>query len=329
MDEFYESLILKYLSGTASPEQLQQLEQWLSLAPENKELLKEYEATWSLGATPAAADFDTTAELSKLLNAIDRDASSNPADQPGRTSWMNVYKIAATFVLIALCSFILYRVFTKTEMIIRESGFETIAFSLPDGSKITLNRNSRLSYADDFNSERHLQLEGEAFFDVVRDPEKPFVIQAAKSRVEVLGTSFGFRAYESDSLDEVMVVTGKVSLSDDGNNVIILTKGQHGFHDKALHVVKSELHANPNQLAWQSKRLVFEKTQLREVAVALESYFDISIEIKNPELMQCRFTGSFEHPTVDEVLESLSIALNLNVTHQNKEYTFDGDRCTP
>lgn len=330
MDEFHESLILKYLSNTASPEQREQLEHWAALSTENRELLKEYEATWALKASPVPGDFDTTAELGKFLDVIERDASSEGVTRgTGRSIRMNTYKIAAAVTLLAVCSFVLYRVLAKPEMITRESGSESITFSLPDGSRIDLNRNSSVSYIKDFNSDRRIQLEGEAFFDVVRDPERPFVIQAAKSKVEVLGTSFGFRAYESDLRDEVLVVTGKVSLSDDAKHIIVLTKGQHGVHDKALHLLKSELQTNPNQLAWKNKNLVFEKTQLRDVATALESYFDISIEIKNPELMQCRFTGSFERPTVDEVVEALSIALNLNVTHQNKEYTFDGDRCTP
>jgi transmembrane sensor len=327
MDESYEQLILKYFAGTATDEEQQQLDHWAQKSPENKKLLEDYQRIWKLDSRVAPNRFDTDAELNKLEKILDLEVRTST-----KRHWTlqpTVFKVAASIVLIAVCSIVLYRFATGTEIIVKESGAERLQVSLPDGSSVWLNEHSQITYNSDFESERHVKLEGEGFFDVTRNPNKPFVIQSTVSTIEVLGTTFNVRTIQSEIQDEVYVVTGKVSLADESNHKIVLTAGQLGIHNKASHVLAHVEQDDPNLIAWKTKKLIFKKTDLASVAETLERYFGVSIVFRNPDLQACRFTSSFEDPTLEEVIDALSIALNLNIVHQNEHYTFDGESCHP
>ena len=97
--------------------------------------------------------------------------------------------------------------------------------------------------------------------------------------------------------------------------------------DKSTNTLARSSEPDPNLVAWKTRQLIFRKASLTEVAETLDKYFQISITVKNPDLQKCRFTSSFKDPTLDEVIEAISIALNINIVHQNKVYTFDGEGC--
>ena len=324
MTEPYDQLILKSLSGTATTDEQQLLTSWTEQSAENKKMLEDYRQVWELSGSKPLPDFDSMAELKKLETKLDQGDKKTRVLSPYRSL---AFKVAASITLLIVWSFLFYQVVFKTETIVKESGAEKIQFTLPHGSVVWLNEKSKVTYVSDFNNERHIELSGEAFFEVTHNPDKPFVIQADKSEVKVLGTSFNVRAYENESQNEVYVVTGKVSLADNSEQNIVLSPGEEGILDKQNGVLSRSAETNPNHIAWKSKQLIFKKTSLTEVAETLEKYFQISITVKNPDLKKCRFTSSFNNPTLEEVIEAISIALNLNIVHQNKKYTFDGEGC--
>ena len=325
MAEDYDRLILKSLAGTSTTEEQQRLMVWVAQSPDNKRLLEDYQKIWKSGTIEELSDFDSLAELEKLEAKLDREDVKTRRFSRSRPFML---KIAASVTLLLVCSFLLYRVVFRTEMIMKESGTEKIHFTLSDGSVVWLNERSKITYASEFNNrERDIELSGEAFFEVVKNPDIPFVVRAKQSQVKVLGTSFNMRAYEGESQDEVYVVRGSVSLSDINDQLLILNAGDQGILNKNYNVLSKSLETDPNLIAWKSKELIFRKTNLSEVAETLEKYFQITITFKNTALQKCRFTSSFQDPTLEEVIEAISIALNINVVQQNKGYIFDGDGC--
>jgi len=327
MAEDYDRLILKSLSGTSTKEEQERLMVWVAQSGDNKRLLEDYKKIWRADTSINVPEFDSLAELKKLEASLDQEDTKVRTFSP---SLSFIFKVAASITLLMVCSFLLYQLVFRSDMIVKESGGDKIQFSLPDGSMVWLNEKSKVTYAADFSShERLIELTGEAFFEVTKNPERPFIVRAQQSQARVLGTSFNMRAYEDEALDEVYVVTGKVSLSNanKSDQMIVLHPGDQGILNKSDNMLSASSETNPNLLAWKSKRLVFRKTSLREVAETLEKYFQITITVKNPALQKCRFTSSFQDPTLEEVIEAISIALNLNVVHQNKNYTFDGDGC--
>jgi transmembrane sensor len=192
---------------------------------------------------------------------------------------------------------------------------------MPDGSEIILNKNSTLSFSRYFGNHRAVKLEGEAFFNVVRDSTRPFTIKTAGALVTVLGTSFNVKALTSEGQTEVVVVTGKVRLADATNSSesIVLTPGAAAFlnqKEKTIHADSADI----NALAWREKKLVFRKTTIRKVVQTLAAYFQKDIRIKSESIANCRFTGTFNDPTLEEVMETLSEALQLDIVTKTNYY---------
>lgn len=211
----------------------------------------------------------------------------------------------------------------------KETLAEKEEFLLPDSSKVYLNRNSRISYSSEFLKYRGVYLEeGEVFFEVKHRNGQPFEVIANLSKVEVLGTSFMVRSYRSDKKDEVFVNTGKVAFSSlqDSSDRVLLTKGLHA-EIFAARQVESSLIKEVNYQAWREEKIVFNNTKLDEVSKTLEKYYAVSLQLKNPEILNCRFTGTFEKSGINEILKILAVSFNLLYDKQEGKYIISGKGC--
>lgn len=199
---------------------------------------------------------------------------------------------------------------------------------LPDSSKVYINKNSSLSYSTaSFNDEeRIVELNGEAYFDVAKKSERPFVIHAGRSRVEVLGTSFNVKSVSGAS--EVIVESGKVSFSSKSKKAkkIILTRGEKGILDPNNKVRQTQK-INPNELSWKTRKLVFSKTPMKEVIYEIERYFGIDIEVTEPLVFKCKYTGVFEEPSKEQVLKIIAISIHGDYSKENDIYILTGKGC--
>jgi len=205
---------------------------------------------------------------------------------------------------------------------------EIKSISLPDGSKITLNKSSSLSYFEDLSGEkRAVTLTGEAFFEVSHNPEKPFVIDFDQQIVEVLGTSFNIKT--TSSKNEVSLISGKVKWTDatDGEE-IIMNPGMIIQKDKITGQINIEKSGAINNDYWQDQQLDFEETTLSDVLEILEEIFDVQFSEIPLSLMQCRFTSNFKQPTLENILEVLSTVFGLEVIQVSpKKYQLKGGAC--
>jgi ferric-dicitrate binding protein FerR (iron transport regulator) len=326
MSENKEHLILQYLQGKIEPAEKQAFESWRNESEENRRMVDELQRIWQLtNSNEITTDFQSEEEWRKLNSLLDR--QETPVRRLDR-SVMHWSKIAAAILLVILSSFILYLTFFKADQVVLQTAGNILHNVLPDGSEVWLNTESRLTYDEDFDENRLVKLEGEAFFNVKRNPEKPFVIRSEDAQVGVLGTSFNVKAYKNEIQTEVFVVTGKVRLGiNDQEKYIILTPGTTGILTKKGHRLITEPQGDANILAWKNKRLVFKKTPLGTVVRILRSYFKRDIRVKNEALLSCRFTGSFNDPTLEEVIEILHLALDLGVDRQQETYLLDGVGC--
>jgi len=205
---------------------------------------------------------------------------------------------------------------------------ETKTINLVDGSQVALNQNSTFAYPTNFQKEnRTVRLKGEAFFEVAKAEGKRFTIFAAGTKTEVIGTSFNLRAYAKEPV-KVQVVTGKVAFAKTSTDeAIFLVPGQEGIiAGKTVRAVKQTI-PSPNFQAWKTKSLVFRNMRLETLAAELENYFGITIAFKNDALKNCRFTTSFQHPELKEVLAILAETGNLNITQNGNQYLISGAGC--
>ena len=238
------------------------------------------------------------------------------------------YKIAAAIVIAVALSVAYFNPWAVEEYITGVG--ETLEVVLPDASVITLNESSSLTLSGAFNEEERLvEFTGEAYFDIAENPEKPFIIQSGVSEIRVLGTSFNVDAREEGAFVKVDVTSGRVSLSEIGNstNQVLLTRGMSGQLSRETKLLASSEYRNENFQAWKTRQLNFEDIPMAEVADDFRDFFGENIRFENDAIQSCRFTSFFSQPTVKEVLEVLTLTLDLSYTQTGDGYILQGEGC--
>ncbi len=191
---------------------------------------------------------------------------------------------------------------------------ETRVLVLPDGSEITLNANTTLAYRSDMAQaqQRLIELQGEAFFDVQRRPEQPFIISMDRAEVEVLGTSFNLRSYPGEDFTEVEVASGKVAFRGrQSTKELVLQAEEAAVLNGAENLLKLAA-PNLNRQAWRTNRLFFKDTQLSDAAPLIERYFNVEFQWAK-EAANCPLTGDWQSESIDEVIELIEALTSLQV----------------
>lgn len=196
---------------------------------------------------------------------------------------------------------------------------------LPDGSTITLNAESSLTYPEKFSdSIRQVTLIGEAFFDIKKDISKPFIVNTEDITIKVLGTSFNVKSYPEDKRTETTLVTGKVEIFQQKiEKPIILTPSQRAVFDKEKNSVKLDKVDSEDIIAWREGKLVFDQTPLKQVVSDLNRKYDVEFVIRSDTLLQYKYTGEFNNLSLEEVLELLKISSPIDYKLVNNKIMLD------
>jgi transmembrane sensor len=231
---------------------------------------------------------------------------------------------AAVLIIIGLGATMLYLnktdALTLKTVVAANSDERNKEVSLPDGSKIYLNRNSELSYNKNMEqSSRNVTLKGEAFFEIKRDPSKPFIIDAGKARVKVLGTSFSVLTSNSNNSVEVFVKTGSVMLSDNsGTQNIVLEPGFIGTMDSKSST--KDVNGDPNYLSWNTDTLVYEGKNLDVVFTDLKKVYDIDVVADDPDILNETITTRFFNQPQDTIIRVICTTFNFNSQKEGAVY---------
>lgn len=323
-------LLGKYLAGECTPVERSQVDSWLE-TPENQAEFDALAEIWS-GSEVVPALVNVNAAWSNVKENIDNSAQPEKA-MPRRR--LPLWWAAAALLVVAIgFGLVFYPGETTVEpqwltAVNRTS--EQLELDLPDGSIVTLNTGSELRYAEAFaGNTRQVQMKGEAFFEVAKNPDKPFVVNAANgAEVMVLGTQFNVR--EDSSGLEVFVTEGKVRLAapiapKGKSSRVVLTAGMQGRYEQASEKVETT-DPNPNALFWKERKLVFERTPLRKVVKDLQKGFGVEVAFANEELKACRLTATFQDNSIESIFQVISETLDLQVTQDGTTFTLDGDGC--
>ncbi|MBD2767194.1 FecR domain-containing protein [Hymenobacter sp. BT664] len=337
-------LLAKHLAGEASASEEQALYTWITTTPDHLSLLTTATRAWERGGSAAEAfsEADVDEAWQRFRVAADLAPAPAPAVAEGRVVplWPTTRPLfqmaAAVLLLLGVWSLLhtFWPLSRQLETVTVAAGPQRQQTTLPDGSRVWVNRHSTLSYAADFNqAARVVQLQGEAFFEVKKDHGRPFTVLANETKTQVLGTSFNVRAYGAEDSVEVAVVTGRVAFRPvrrvgTGADSVLLTPGQRGvIHRVAPTAAVQKLIVDPNFRAWQREELVFDNQQLAQLAQTLSHYYDTPVTLANPGIGSCRFTGTFVRASLPQVLRVVSLSTNLTVRQSAAGYTLDGPGC--
>lgn len=228
-----------------------------------------------------------------------------------RRLWLG--RIAATIALLVTCSFLFHLFVNNTPELQQLTATDTLIKKvLPDGSTVWLNKRSQLSFPTTFSTkERIVQLNGEAFFKVTKNPKQPFIVQLPNSEVKVLGTAFNVRAYPEETTTVVEVTEGKVAFK------AITTQAQTILeaNDKVMlnnaDATLSDIQAlDWTTTAWKAKQLNFADKPIREIANYLSANFDIELDFDEEKLGNCPFNATLVKNTPTAILKKVDLAFS-------------------
>ncbi|MBC8004525.1 MAG: FecR domain-containing protein [Verrucomicrobia bacterium] len=240
-------------------------------------------------------------------------------------------RIAAALLVASLLTVAGYEIYSNrgaqnpmVELVASNEAVKT--YTLPDGTRVSLNSDTHFKYPKTFGKDtREVTIEGEAFFEVMPDPAKPFIIHAGEAQIKVLGTSFNVRAYSHAKLMEVIVKTGKVQVlyqktANPQTNELILNPGDKGTLVRESNALLKSINEDPNFIAWKTHDLIFKATSLNEVITNLENVYKVSIRLENPELGRQLLTAHFNNYSLEFILEVIETTFGMQTQMVDGQY---------
>jgi len=260
-------------------------------------------------------------------------AQLNPVTEVKRFRAVH-YAIAAS-VLVLLLAGLMYIFYERPNKALHYAGNfvakrgEKKKITLPDGTLVYLNADSKIELGDHFNQkDRNVKLTGEAYFDVKHNAAKPFFVRTKDFKISVLGTAFNVKSYANEDESEATLVRGTIKLEDNtglNKNIVILKAGQKiTYHilkaktdpgisttDGADRLPKIEVNnltvvdKEVVESAWTNNNLIFANDNFEDIKVRLERWFNVTIEFKDQELAGYTYTGHFENEDILTILSKL------------------------
>jgi len=326
-------LMSRVLSGEAAPEERTMLEKAMAEDPQLLSRYKLMQQFWNEHETVSAEAVEGA--LQQVLERLQL-VQSAPVATPAKSGAIRqLWKRGlAAAVVIGVLGGVGYWYFTGKNADTALAALQEkhnargtkSTIVLPDGSKIWLNADSKIKYPASFAGRlREVYLTGEAFFEVTKNPQKPFVIHLSKGTVKVLGTSFNIRAYENEKVIETSVATGRVafipapSTTIQQPDTIFITPNNKVRYSLNDDQVKVEPTAAAEDKAWTEGKLIFKALTLEEIAIELERNFGKKVVFVDEEPKYYRLTGAFENNSLEDILFYLSKTKNFNYTITNSE----------
>ena len=320
-----DEMIIHYLSGNANDKESEFVKQWTTQNDENKDRFEQIKKIWiHSGSVQFLQSIDVDGRWTKVKSKTGIDNQMKRISQKeNEKSWLYQFtKIAAVFLLFIVTAYFLnqyYKNSTSSGSLIHSAEERISEFSLPDGTKLFLNKGSRIIYPGKFSrKERVVELEGEAFFEVVENQKKPFIVALeGNNAVKVLGTSFNIRVEPDRDAIIVHVISGKVSLynRDDEERGIILLKDEKGIYSEGQ--FKKTGIEDMNFLSWKSGEIVFNNTPLDKVIRKISRQYKKEILLEVQDKSSILFTSTFRNQSFEEVIDEIVLVLGIQVRYQN------------
>lgn len=314
--------LFRYFRKELSPSEIAEVEGWRDANPQNQTRFEEirlmhldlkgldYYQKLEVAADQSWEKFNQKHEVAKV-----RKLSPTTV----------VLRVAASIAVVLSAVFLVYRYQTQPTEVSIADLTAVEAVQLNDGSDITLNEGASLSYTEPFqNNERRVRLEGNGYFDIARNPEKPFVVEVQHVEVRVLGTQF-YINQNAEQID-LKVEEGKVLISFLDHHEIV-EAGAAVSVDLTTSTVSA---AVPDKSGldtfWKSRRLVFNLTSIEEVVEVVNQAYGTSVSVEGAT-EGCSLTVIFENESLENVLEVISSTLNYEVVSQQGTTTLRGNGC--
>ena len=354
-------LIGRKMADEASSLELKELEEILKHNPELHFSLQTLSELWKQSPPTSIHEIESAYQnhLSRLKTEL-ADHPGNTEDfvenstlfSPRDSSFIrrNIFALSAfTVAIIVTAGAIFYSMPSKKSIAADKANTPASEIStrygsrtdivLPDGTKVWLNAGSKLTYDKTFGETiRNVKLTGEAYFDVMHNTDKPFVIHTTAMVIKVLGTEFNVKSYPEERTAETSLIRGsiEVTLKDKRaekivmkpNEKLVVSNEDHAVDTVIKHAKKLVNHDTPIfslehlnyfsldstilETSWVNNRLIFEDESFEEVATRMSRWYGVEFEFRNDDIRKLRFTGNFKNESVEDALKAMQITADFS-----------------
>ena len=314
-----DDLLVKHLTGEATEAEMLQVEQWLANDEANKHYFDHFKLIWEESVQLAnTATIDEQAAWNRFQNRVQQGSFPKPQAKVWslNTPLMRAAVIAGLVISIAVVTYFLFNnnPGTVIAMVTIQANDAVKADSLPDGSVVTLNKHSQVSFPEKFSSDKRiLQLNGEAFFKVTPNKEKPFEIHTNKVTITVVGTSFNVRSRGDTT--EVVVETGIVEVTT-GKQTVRINAGQKAITGTDENILQKQVNTDQLYNYYRSKKFVCEETPLWKLVEKLNEAYDVQIVFGNDSVRNQKLTTTFDNEPLDKILSVIKGTFNISATKE-------------
>ena len=303
MDQQITALFRKYLSNSATADEMKELDEWIASNEDFHDWLEN-----QVDNSSAEMDAEKQADILAKIHEKIAVQSKQKFVLPG---WAKTVAAVALIVLMAVSAAIYFR--SNQPNMIQYAGIGALrgqkaSVTLPDGTKITLNSESTLKYSTNYNqSDRAVELVGEAYFEVAKNKKIPFVVKAGKLEIEAKGTAFNIKAYPTDNSISTTLTEGKIEVKTpvDVLNMIPNERMEYNNTDQTFR--KLTLTDAEGSIGWLNDELSFENATLAEVVANFSRIYNIDIQFASESIKEQRFTGKINNNSLLSVLRIISL----------------------
>lgn len=335
--------LVRVIKNETGVEEREYFEKWFAESDENKDEFSNVALLWDMFSQSNNISIpDAEIQWEKIRTQINENHTETSLRQPENQAFssyieFNSRKIRkdyswiirlAAVIIIAFSVFLIYNQYympqnkiNKPDEVVQTSvTFQQIktnrgqrtTFSLPDGSVVYMNSDSKINYPAQFTrNERRIELTGEAYIKVEPDYAKPFIVECGSITTVVTGTEFNLM--NRDNKVKVVVAQGSVKVIPSGKNEIFVQKGQMVLLNKNGNYSNPQKADLAHILAWKNNKLSFKRTPLTEVIRDLELFYNVKITLVNNSAKSKKLTGLFDAESLNEVLENLELALDISI----------------
>lgn len=338
-------LIIKVLTDHATPAECVMLNNWVKKSDDNRIFFLRFRNIWLASSqTVKNNNISTSKALESVYRKLD---SSQPEENEsseinphagGEKSLLRYFRMAALWILLIGLGAVMSTLFFKTDRILNRNAAVSVMVPrgskaltvLPDGTVVWLNAGSGIEYKIQENKPvREVTLKGEAYFNVSKDPDHPFTVNAGEMIIIAYGTEFNVKAYPDEKLVETTLVEGSVTVeirNKPSNKTLLRPDEQAIYYKPTSHRSENFLVTkgiDPSLYTlWLNDRLQIKGETLEDLAVILERKYDVTIHFDDNKLRELRFTGIIENETIEQILELIKISSDVDYRINGREIWF-------
>lgn len=265
--------------------------------------------------------------IKKRIHEQAQQTENSPAAKKNRLFHMPIWMRYAAVVLLAvtLSSLLVVSYYQsknvyagKDFMVVADKG-QRASVVLPDGTKVWLNSDSRLTYDVDYGKkDRRVSLSGEGYFEVAKDPEHRFLVNAGNMEIEALGTEFNVKAYQYDKKIVATLFEGSVRATISNGQSALLKPNQSVIYDNEnQHIRYGSDRDAAYSRAWRNNEIALNNNTLAEMKEILERSYNVKVEIRSEEIKQYRFSGVIKSNSLNNILEIIGLTAPIAYRFEN------------